>query len=133
MPDAGHVLAPESPKHEKPFPGPHEKEVPDSTAASIATDADVDGRLPTAEERKSLRLVAAKLPKTAYLICLIEFAERASYFGCVVSPRVQVDWEFQASDADEKSTRISGPFLSVPGLTRFLIPFSLTNSLPPLL
>ena len=78
LPDAGHVLAPESPKHEKPFPGPHEKEVPDSTAASIATDVDVDGRLPTAEERKSLRLVAAKLPLTAYMICLIELAERAS-------------------------------------------------------
>lgn len=46
---------------------------------------DADGRLPTNEERKTLRLVAAKLPSTAYLICLIEFAERASYFGCVVS------------------------------------------------
>ncbi|KAF7353815.1 PTR2-domain-containing protein [Mycena venus] len=40
------------------------------------------GRLPTDEERDTLRLVAGKIPWAAYLICLVEFAERASYYGC---------------------------------------------------
>lgn len=29
------------------------------------------------------RLVAGKIPFTAYVICLVEFAERASYYGLV--------------------------------------------------
>ncbi|KAJ6546896.1 PTR2-domain-containing protein [Mycena capillaripes] len=41
-----------------------------------------DRRLPTQEERETLRLVADKIPWPAYLICLAEFAERASYYGC---------------------------------------------------
>ncbi|KAJ7144956.1 PTR2-domain-containing protein [Mycena crocata] len=40
------------------------------------------GRLPTDEERDTLRLIAGKIPWAAYLICLVEFAERASYYGC---------------------------------------------------
>jgi dipeptide/tripeptide permease len=36
---------------------------------------------PTEEERKTLRRVAGKLPTVAYLICAVEFAERASYYG----------------------------------------------------
>lgn len=83
-PDQGHVLAPESPLHEIPYPELDEKldekkvdaEVGWGSAA-ISID-DSDGRMPTDEERKTLRLVPASLPKTAYLICLIEFAERAS-------------------------------------------------------
>ncbi|KAK7035909.1 PTR2-domain-containing protein [Favolaschia claudopus] len=43
---------------------------------------DGDGRLPTDEEKETLRLVAGKIPWGAYLICLVEFAERASYYGC---------------------------------------------------
>ncbi|ESZ93293.1 hypothetical protein SBOR_6331 [Sclerotinia borealis F-4128] len=38
--------------------------------------------LPTEEEKKTLRKVAGKLPTITYLICAVEFAERASYYGC---------------------------------------------------
>ncbi|KAF7294596.1 PTR2-domain-containing protein [Mycena indigotica] len=41
-----------------------------------------EGRLPTEEERATLRLVSGPIPWAAYLICLVEFAERASYYGC---------------------------------------------------
>ncbi|KAJ6606181.1 PTR2-domain-containing protein [Mycena vulgaris] len=40
------------------------------------------GRLPTEEEQATLRFVAGKIPWAAYMICLVEFAERASYYGC---------------------------------------------------
>jgi dipeptide/tripeptide permease len=36
---------------------------------------------PTEEERRTLRRVPGKLPTVAYLICAVEFAERASYYG----------------------------------------------------
>jgi hypothetical protein len=38
--------------------------------------------LPTENELKTLRRVAVTLPWTAYLLCIVEFAERGSYFGC---------------------------------------------------
>ncbi|KAF3014968.1 hypothetical protein G7054_g7789 [Neopestalotiopsis clavispora] len=38
--------------------------------------------LPTEEERTTLRRVAGKLPITCYYLCAVEFAERASYYGC---------------------------------------------------
>lgn len=38
--------------------------------------------IPTEEEKKTLRKVAGKLPSVTYLICAVEFAERASYYGC---------------------------------------------------
>ncbi|KAJ5703107.1 hypothetical protein N7488_010655 [Penicillium malachiteum] len=37
--------------------------------------------LPTEEEEKTLRKVAGTLPLVAYSLCLVEFAERASYYG----------------------------------------------------
>ncbi|KAF7903138.1 uncharacterized protein EAF01_006187 [Botrytis porri] len=44
---------------------------------------DEDGLLrPTEEERTTLRRISGSIPWTAYMICLIEFAERASYYGC---------------------------------------------------
>ncbi len=36
---------------------------------------------PTEEERHTLRRVAGKIPTVAYMICAVEFAERASYYG----------------------------------------------------
>lgn len=36
---------------------------------------------PTEEERLTLRRVAGKMPTIAYVICAVEFAERASYYG----------------------------------------------------
>lgn len=79
-PDPGHVLAPESPQHESPSPELDEKKKAGGPwgAASLASNEDEDGRLPTDEERATLRLVPTSLPWTAYLICVVEFAERAS-------------------------------------------------------
>ncbi|OQN96831.1 hypothetical protein B0A48_17391 [Cryoendolithus antarcticus] len=60
---------------------------------SVAVDVEADaGRrasaierenypLPTEEEARTLRKVADSIPKTAYLLCIVEFAERASYYG----------------------------------------------------
>ncbi|KAK5155212.1 peptide transporter ptr2 [Recurvomyces mirabilis] len=36
---------------------------------------------PTEEEAKTLRKVAGSIPATAYLLCIVEFSERASYYG----------------------------------------------------
>ncbi|KAL0573278.1 hypothetical protein V5O48_008685 [Marasmius crinis-equi] len=46
-----------------------------------AVPVDDDRRPPTEEERATLPLVAGKIPWTAYTICIVEFAERASYNG----------------------------------------------------
>ncbi|KAF9464099.1 POT family-domain-containing protein [Collybia nuda] len=51
------------------------------------TDEKSDGglnedRLPTDDERATLRLVSASIPWPAYAIAIVEFAERASYYGC---------------------------------------------------
>ena len=43
-------------------------------------DQDYEGK-PTAEELKTLRRVPGNLPVIAYLICIVEFCERASYYG----------------------------------------------------
>uniref|UniRef100_A0A8H7N574 Uncharacterized protein n=1 Tax=Bionectria ochroleuca TaxID=29856 RepID=A0A8H7N574_BIOOC len=48
---------------------------------TTALDADYEGK-PTKEESATLRRVPGKLPAVAYLLCLAEFCERASYFGC---------------------------------------------------
>jgi dipeptide/tripeptide permease len=45
------------------------------------TTEDYEGK-PTEEERKTLRRVPGSLPTVAYLICVVEFCERASYYGC---------------------------------------------------
>lgn len=44
------------------------------------TTEDYEGK-PTEEERRTLRRVAGSLPPVAYLICVVEFCERASYYG----------------------------------------------------
>ena len=38
--------------------------------------------LPTDEEKRTLRRVAAPIPVNCYYLCVVEFAERASYYGC---------------------------------------------------
>jgi hypothetical protein len=40
-------------------------------------DEDYEGK-PTEEERLTLRRVAGKIPAIAYMICIVEFAERSS-------------------------------------------------------
>lgn len=42
---------------------------------------DVKYPVPTAEERNTLRKVAGNLPLVGFALCLVEFAERASYYG----------------------------------------------------
>ena len=37
---------------------------------------------PTEEERLTLRRVSGSIPWVAYTLCAVEFAERASYYGC---------------------------------------------------
>lgn len=50
---------------------------------SVDGDGDGDGYIyPTEEEKSSLRIVAGKVPIVAYTLCVVEFAERASYYGC---------------------------------------------------
>ncbi|KAH8161923.1 hypothetical protein CIB48_g6341 [Xylaria polymorpha] len=43
-------------------------------------EADYEGK-PTPEELKTLRRVPGNLPVVAYLICIVEFCERASFYG----------------------------------------------------
>jgi hypothetical protein len=65
----------------------------DPVMASITTSVAVEGELqpvrdsdgnllPTPEELKTLKRVAVSLLITAYMLCVVEFAERGSYFGC---------------------------------------------------
>jgi hypothetical protein len=46
-------------------------------------EIDAEGNIrPTDLELKTLRRVPVALPWSAYLMCVVSFAERASYFGC---------------------------------------------------
>ncbi|KAI0889224.1 uncharacterized protein GGS22DRAFT_177773 [Annulohypoxylon maeteangense] len=60
-----------------------------SSPSASQRGVDEDGRetfhglvLPTEEEKSTLRRVAGKMPATCYYLCAVEFAERASYYGC---------------------------------------------------
>lgn len=46
----------------------------------VILEAHYEGK-PTPEELKTLRRVPANLPIVAYLICIVEFCERASFYG----------------------------------------------------
>ncbi|KAK9233888.1 MFS peptide transporter [Lipomyces kononenkoae] len=52
-----------------------------TTTTSVTDDDDDKCPAPTEEERKALRKVPASLPVIAWAICLVELAERASYYG----------------------------------------------------
>ncbi|KAL8279906.1 hypothetical protein RQP46_007756 [Phenoliferia psychrophenolica] len=63
---------------------PHDQELgsPISTESKEGSiEFEYEDRLPTEEERKTLRLVADRIPLAAVLIAVVEFAERASYYG----------------------------------------------------
>jgi hypothetical protein len=51
-----------------------------STAITSASD-DSEHPSPTQEEKATLRKVPGNLNMIAYALCLVEFAERASYYG----------------------------------------------------
>jgi hypothetical protein len=40
-----------------------------------------DDDTPTEEEKTTLRRVPGKIPITAYILCIVEFAERGSFYG----------------------------------------------------
>jgi dipeptide/tripeptide permease len=53
------------------------------TIGAIEADAVAHGLvLPTEEEKKTLRRIAGSMPASCYYLCAVEFAERASYYGC---------------------------------------------------
>lgn len=55
-------------------------EYPNAAHDHALLDRDYEGK-PTLEELQTLRRVAGPMPTVAYLICAVEFAERASYYG----------------------------------------------------
>ena len=62
----------------------------DLPAFSKTQTLDAEGRivtdhglvLPTEEDKRTLKRVAGKMPASCYYLCAVEFAERASYYGC---------------------------------------------------
>ncbi|KAJ7891313.1 PTR2-domain-containing protein [Mycena olivaceomarginata] len=62
-------------------PVDEKRESVDVVGPHDALEYGIEG-LPTEEEKNTLRLVAGKIPWAAYIICLVEFSERASYYGC---------------------------------------------------
>lgn len=60
----------------------HEKAGGDDHAPYLAANMedDYEGK-PTTEELRTLRRVPINIPIVAYLICIVEFSERASYYG----------------------------------------------------
>jgi hypothetical protein len=66
-----------------------EKQQPKVGAAELSTietnrilaSTDDEYQEPTEEELKSLRKVAGSIPWISYALCVVEFAERASYYG----------------------------------------------------
>lgn len=58
-------------------------EMAHDTGLSLSESINQDDYIyPTEEEKKTLRIVAGKVPLVTYTLCLVEFAERASYYGC---------------------------------------------------
>lgn len=55
-------------------------EYPNASHDRALLESDYEGK-PTPEELQTLRRVAGKMPAVAYLICAVEFAERASFYG----------------------------------------------------
>ncbi|EED13088.1 MFS peptide transporter, putative [Talaromyces stipitatus ATCC 10500] len=49
--------------------------------ASSSSDGDIEHPLPTEEQSATLRKVPGNLSLVAFALCLVEFAERASYYG----------------------------------------------------
>ncbi|KAK6444200.1 peptide transporter PTR2 [Trichoderma asperellum] len=75
-------------KHETAVVVPSEKEALEDSAADFShgqsvaiLNQDYEGK-PTDEEFATLRRVPGKIPTVAYLLCAVEFCERASYYGC---------------------------------------------------
>ncbi|OQE25922.1 hypothetical protein PENFLA_c008G10035 [Penicillium flavigenum] len=64
------------------IPPPEDVEKSQSIITEINTNAQIDEfPLPTEAESQTLRRVSGTLPLVAFSLCLVEFAERASYYG----------------------------------------------------
>ena len=61
--------------------GPAPTYIDEKMDGAATTVPSVEGMEPTEEEKHTLRHVADKLPKSAFLIALIELCERFSYYG----------------------------------------------------
>lgn len=93
---------------------------------NITTNEDGEGPEPTEEEYKTLREVSDKVPYAAYLVILIEFCERFTYYGLSGPFQNYI----QYPDPGECESLYS--FLSFP-LFLFFIPSKLNIMLLPLL
>lgn len=62
---------------------PHDTTEKVAYSGDVASSSDGDDEypLPTAEEKSTLRLVSDDLSIAAFALCIVEFAERASYYG----------------------------------------------------
>ncbi|KAJ4051998.1 peptide transporter ptr2 [Fusarium oxysporum] len=54
---------------------------PEANAVSLS-DSTSDRLPPTTEEKQKLRKIAGRIPWVSYLLCIVELAERASFYGC---------------------------------------------------
>lgn len=54
---------------------------PEANAVSL-TDSSSDRLPPTTKEKQKLRKIAGRIPWVSYLLCIVELAERASFYGC---------------------------------------------------
>ncbi|CAK3918662.1 probable PTR2-Di-and tripeptide permease [Lecanosticta acicola] len=55
--------------------------LPEGTDVEVLDDTE-EGLEPTAHEKKTLRRIGDKFPKSAYLIAFVELCERFTYYGC---------------------------------------------------
>lgn len=65
-------------------PSPSEQHDDSKSTQNLEREVTPDSQfypLPTEEESKTLRKVAGSLPLVSFALCLVEFAERASYYG----------------------------------------------------
>lgn len=59
----------------------HYRTSDDSSAPSYTEDPNAAGPEPTEEEWSQLREVSDVIPKSAFLVILVEFCERFTYYG----------------------------------------------------
>lgn len=65
-----------------PYAGHPEKRALDEGVIDLNFEDEEGIIRPSEEERTTLRRVAGTVPWVAYTLCAVEFAERASYYGC---------------------------------------------------
>jgi POT family proton-dependent oligopeptide transporter len=63
------------------LPKGHAKESPEILSEKSQDDSSLEGNLPTAEERATLRHIPESLPARIWLVAFVEFCERFTYYG----------------------------------------------------